>query len=367
MAKATIKGGVDFDASSVGRGVNQANSHIGRMGKAMGALRGSMLKLGVGGFAVGAGVRSAFKASGNMAELTDTAAALEITTDQLQAFKALMIEAGGSASLMETLLLKLNNEINELGKAEFGEELNTPLGAFADAIGMSIANMQKLGTIEVFEKLSEAIQGADDKARQLAESVVGVRGRRVLPMMDLLAQKGGMDSAVEDLRARGAIQSEEQLNAADKAMDEFGIAMMSMANLFKTTLIPAFLKLLDVVTGLSDIIREIHMNFFGGKRVVETTISDPTPISEEGKATLSNAIRDMRAKNELETLYGAPGVETLQKATKIESPAKLQEYLGGMNSAMQKEMMQLIEISKRIERNTGGTEKAVKTIETGKM
>jgi len=367
MAKAVIRGGVDFDARSVGRGVNQANSHIGRMGKAMAGLRGNMLRLGIGGFAVGAGVRSAFKAAGNMAELTDTAAALEITTDQLQAFKALMIEAGGSASLMETLLLKLNNEINELGKAEFGEELNTPLGAFADAIGMSIANMQELGTIEVFEKLSEAISGADVKARQLAESVLGVRMRRMFPMMQLVDQKGGMDAAVEDLKARGRIMTADELNAADKSMDEFMDAMMGISTVLKKTLMPAFLYLVDQITKIANIISDIYVEFYGGKRIVETTISDPTPISEEGKQKIENAYRDMQARSQLETLYGAPGVETLQKATKIESPAKLQEYLGGMNSAMQKEMMQLIEISKRIEQNTGGTEKAVKTIETGTM
>jgi len=345
MAKAVIRGGVDFDSSSVGKGVNQANSHIGRMGKAMAGLRNNMMKIGVGGLGIGAGVRAMFKGLEKMAELTDIADMLGITTDQVQALDAAIVKAGGKSETMRQILMKIADLMNDFViefdiEGEFASA-ETALGELAAAMGKTMQEMRDMSKTDLIDMFFGGLNSNDPRIKAMTEKAIGMRGMKAAPAAREVARAGGIEAFTEQVRAQGGIMSAEKLMEADKALDDFNIQVRALVVQF-SKLMPLLIAVMEVIVDLIS----------GG------------PSTRGANASRALPAGATQSKQEVESAFAANAIKDLQTKTGITDPTELKNYMTTMDDRRQAEVV--VEL-KNIVENTKKIDNSVKQVDAGTM
>jgi uncharacterized membrane protein YebE (DUF533 family) len=115
MAQAKIKGGIDFDASSVGKGIAAANNQVEGFGKRLKKLKGA----GLAAVAIGT-VAAGKKISELGNELFDQARSVGIGVEAYQAFSNAVQDTGGTAENATGALSDLRQRVDEAQRGNQG-------------------------------------------------------------------------------------------------------------------------------------------------------------------------------------------------------------------------------------------------------
>ena len=145
MAQAKIKGGIDFDASSVGKGIRAANSQVEGFGKRLKGLKGTAL---VG---VAAGTAAVGKNIVDLgSQLLDQARSVGIGVEAYQAFSNAVRDTGGTAENATGALSDLRQRVDEAQRGNQGA-----IDAFA-GLGISIDDISNKSMPELLDMVAKA-------------------------------------------------------------------------------------------------------------------------------------------------------------------------------------------------------------------
>ena len=190
---------------------------LGAVKKAVGGLKDSILGLGSAMIGIGgvySGTVGSLIMAGNHAvdvadKIGDLSARYQIHANTLQVYGAMVEEAGGSTEDAAAAMGKLNKAINEA--IHGGKE---QAAAFA-GVGISIEKLKKMSPEQVMEQMADAFKGSEqDMAKQAV--LLELMGKNGTVFMDVM-NKGSAEyrKRLEEMRADGALLSEEQLQQAD--------------------------------------------------------------------------------------------------------------------------------------------------------
>lgn len=206
-------------------------------------------------------------------EVKDTAANLQMSTDGLQALRALAKTTGGD---INSLTGALNTQQRTL--IEAANNATGPAAAAYERLGLSVAKLQGMPLERQFEAIARAIAGASDKQDAFRAAAVAL-GERNLPRLR---------AALQELGTQGYDKVKEQADAA--IMSPTAIATLSAAT-------EAWKRAKDIfVTKVGEDFAAL-LNLIGVKGTV------PQPVEKTGDE-LRSAQRLADQQEELEFLRG---------------------------------------------------------------
>ena len=205
MAQAKIKGGIDFDASSVGKGIAAANNQVEGFGKRLKGLKSGALA------AVAIGTVTAGKKIADMgAELLDQARSVGIGVEEYQAFANAVRDTGGTAENATGALSDLRQRVDEAQRGNQGA-----IDAFA-GLGISIDDISSKSMPELLDMVAKAFvetRNFSDAAKVLGtDNLRGVNvalqqiARQGFPEMMAAQKEAGRLIDTEDSRLFKAFQ-----------------------------------------------------------------------------------------------------------------------------------------------------------------
>jgi hypothetical protein len=309
MAQAKIKGGIDFDASSVGKGIAAANNQVEGFGKRLKKLKGA----GLAAVAIGT-VAAGKKISELGNELFDQARSVGIGVEAYQAFSNAVQDTGGTAENATGALSDLRQRVDEAQRGNQGA-----IDAFA-GLGISIEDISNKSMPELLDMVAKAFvetNNFSDAAKVLGTD--NLRGVNVA--LQDIARKG-FPEMIEAQKEAGRIIREEDARTFD-AFESFMKKRVDQVKAFGAFLAGETLRglgfeatepppELDLGKGLEDVAAP------GGKfdqELQEIWKNRGTQMGEEfNKATESKRFSNLRriGANVLGG-RGKPNVERLQE------------------------------------------------------
>lgn len=183
MAKRTAKFIISAENKTAGT-ISKITGDVGKLGGAfqrMGKLVGPALATLATGAAI-KGFASMIQRANDLTDsLRDSSIRLGIGVSDLQAYQLAAGNAGIEAGKLSDLLGKLNKAAGEI---KLGQGSDKTIAAF-DALGISVAEVQKSNPAELFEKTIEGLGGIEDPATRaaLAMQVFGKSGQVALTLV----------------------------------------------------------------------------------------------------------------------------------------------------------------------------------------
>lgn len=177
----------------------------------------------LGGAISVAGLSQLFRATvDGLDKLNDLADATGATVENLSALEDIAARTGTSVDTVGDALIKLNKSLTA---AQPGNEM----AAAFKAIGLSAEDLKRLDPAEALRKVALALSGyADDgnKAR-LVQEIFGKSMREVAPLLNDLAQAGGLNAKVTKEQAEEAEKFNHQMAQFTKNTTDGARALVS--------------------------------------------------------------------------------------------------------------------------------------------
>ena len=203
MAQAKIKGGIDFDASSVGKGIRAANSQVEGFGKRLKGLKGTALAaVAVGSVAAGKKISEL----GN--ELFDQARSVGMGVESYQAFAAAVTDAGGTAENATGAISDLRQRVDEAQRGNQGA-----IDAFA-GLGISIDDISSKSMPELLDMVAKAF--VETRNFSDAAKVLGTDNLRGVNVALQNIAREGFPEMVSAQKEAGRIIREEDAATFDQ-------------------------------------------------------------------------------------------------------------------------------------------------------
>jgi hypothetical protein len=294
-----IKVGADISplVRDLGRASSEANSLGGRIGglsRGMGSFKVASAAVAGTVLAVGAAMAALTKASmDNIDALSKQARQIGISVSSFQAMVMVAGEAGVEAGKLGTILVKMQDNIANLGKGSAAQ-----VDAFR-ALGLSMSDLSGLGADEQFRLLAERISAIRDPVQKtaLAMDVFGKSGADAINMLS--GYGAAVDSAAAFQQRFGIAVSDldaQNIEAANDAIGRLRMASEGLGNIMAATVAPG---LASVANGIVRFIGNVAgfrvelEEFFGtleraraslGEELFAKLLGDPALIREHTEA-----------------------------------------------------------------------------------
>ena len=196
-----------------------------------------------------------------LSQLNQLARVIDIPVEQLQAFQQVAREAGVDQDALNDILTDFAERLGDAVAG--GGELKEVL----ESLGLDPNELAALPVAEAFERVAEGVGELPTRFQQLdaAAKIASDPLRDNIELLDLLAQEGDqLGQAIDDLRNRGVLFSQEQLDSVTELTRNMN------------ELVERFLQLVDVATvELAPSINELLEELLGNEELW-TTLVDAT-------------------------------------------------------------------------------------------
>lgn len=251
MSIASIKAGKAFyeifAEDKTSKGLSSAEQALMRFGTKIGLVGASMAAFSAAALTGMTALIKGFADTGDV--LGDAMGQTGFSGEFLQSLKFAAADVGVQFELLRGSISKAQKLIAE---AAMGNK--TAIKRF-DELGMSVADIARLSPDEQFLALADAIASIEDPAQKAkaAMDIFGKSGARMLPMLNAGAK--GLSEQFEDLKSRGLILSEKDIELAGRADGAFLLfttTLRQISDLLGAALAPAFIEIMKVVQSTAE-------------------------------------------------------------------------------------------------------------------
>lgn len=246
MSVASIKAGRAFyeifAEDKTNKGLASAESGLRKFGANIGIVGAAMAGFSAAALTGLTALIKSFAGAGD--EITDAMSVTGLSSDFLQSLKFAAADAGVSFTALIGSLTKFNSFLT---KAAAG---NKAANKTLSELGLTIQSLMAMSPDQRFKAVADAIAKVPNSAQRaaLAVQLLGKTGAKLLPALEGGAQS--LNEAMEDLKSRGLIMSDEDRKLAAKAEGAFlklQLALARVGQVIAAAVTPAFLKVMSVI------------------------------------------------------------------------------------------------------------------------
>jgi hypothetical protein len=229
----------------------------------------------VGAFTVGALANSLKNVIGDLSDLNDTAARLDLNTDQLQEYRYAAVNIGEAADDMNAALFTFTENLGaaQNGTGKFLEVLKDYNIALKDGNGLNRS------TQAVLRDYTDAISQAADQQEKLFLSQKGFGDGPGKSLIEVFERgSAGLDAFAQQARETGNVINQELIERADELDESFKRITSTVENSFKAGIVLAVTDIqeeIDNLIGKTGVLIELMKRtpaariLFGGRKMFD--------------------------------------------------------------------------------------------------